>query len=147
MPKIRQLNKADLPSCAKLYVLAFNAEPWNDKWTAKAALQRLIDVYKTPRFYGIVCTENSKIIGALLGNVEWWYEKRHFNLKEMYIDPLHQRRGLGSAMIKRLRSDIMKQEVIGIYLSTSTMSWTSKFYLKNGFKTMKNMQMMNAKLE
>ena len=147
MLNIRLLKRSDLSSCAALYVLSFNSEPWNDKWTKKAAMQRLKDIFNTPRFYGIVCMEKKKIIGALLGNIECWYEKYHYNLKEMYIDPNYQRRGLGSKMIKKLRSDLKKRKVKGIYLFTSSEYWPNMFYTKKQFLNNQKMHMMNVEVK
>jgi GNAT superfamily N-acetyltransferase len=63
------------------------------------------------------------------------------------MDPKYQRAGLGSKMIARLRQDLRKRNVIGVYLFTSSKNWAADFYVKNKFKPDKSMQMMKAAIE
>jgi aminoglycoside 6'-N-acetyltransferase I len=147
MTNFRYFNPKYLSECSKLYVRTFNGEPWNDKWTAFSASQRLKDITNTPRFYGLLYLEKNKIIGAIFGNIECWYHKYHYNLKEMFIDPEYQHMGIGSKMIKKINIDLKKRHVIGMYLFTSSDKWTSNFYKKNNFKSLNNMQMMNKNIK
>jgi aminoglycoside 6'-N-acetyltransferase I len=147
MKIIRLVKQADLPACARLYVRAFNEEPWNDHWTVPAAHQRLMDIFNTPRFYGLVCIQDGEILAALFGNIERWYAGNHYQLKEMFVDPACQRSGLGGSMLARLQRDLRKKDVKQVYLFTSCGDWVPRFYLKHGFKKVGDMQMMDCPIE
>lgn len=82
---ILRINESDIEACAKIFVEAFNAEPWNDNWTIESAYRRLHDIYKSPNFLGVKYTENNEIFGALFGNCEEWFEGRQFNIKEVFV--------------------------------------------------------------
>ena len=146
MTAIKRLRRKDLTSCAKLYVRAFNGKPWNDKWTIATALQRLNDIQDTPGFYGLKLLQGDRIIAAMHGNVESWYHRFHFNLKEMYVDPKHQRSGIGTLLLTRMRNDLKERGVIGVYLFTSSKKGISTFYQKNGYKILKDMIMMSSRI-
>jgi aminoglycoside 6'-N-acetyltransferase I len=146
MAEIKEIHSIDLPACAKLYVHSFNCEPWNDHWTYKTALGRLQDIYKAPRFYGIQYVETNCLLGAILGNIEVWYEDYHYQLKEMYVDPKVQRSGIGTGLLNRLKQGLLSRKVKGIYLHTSSAKWTEAFYKRNGFIRMNDMVMMTVGL-
>ncbi len=145
MYTIRNLKQSDLSLCAKLYVSTFNGKPWNDHWTVAAARKRLQDILDTPRFFGQVIVDGRQVIGVVLGNIERWYDRYHYNLKEMFIQPDLQGSGLGTRLMTRVRRDLLKKDVIGIYLFTSVIGGVSHFYTKNRFKKVNGMQMMSLK--
>lgn len=147
MNKIRPVDAADLPECARSYTRCFNGPPWNDNWTVPTALSRLQDVFQTPRFHGLVCEESGQSLGAVFGNLEAWYASYHYQLKEMWIDPASQRQGIGTELMARLCHELNSLGVKGIYLFTSAHMWPADFYAKNGFTRVEDMQMMKRRLE
>ena len=145
MYALRNLKRTDLSRCASLYVQTFNAKPWNDHWTVPAARKRLQDILDTPGFYGLVITAGDNLIGAVLGNIERWYDRHHYNLKEMFVQPDLQGSGIGTRIMTRACGDLLKRNVLGIYLLTTTSGGVSRFYTKNHFKQAKGMLMMSLK--
>jgi GNAT superfamily N-acetyltransferase len=145
MYSIRHLKRSDLSPCARAYVRTFNGKPWNDHWTVPAARKRLQDILDTPRFYGLIMADGQKVTGAVFGNIERWYDRYHYNLKEMFVQPELQGSGLGTEMMTRVRRDLRKKNVIGIYLFTSVTGGVSLFYTRNSFKKVTGMQMMSLK--
>ncbi len=146
MHRLGPLKRGDLGRCARLYVTAFNAPPWNDHWTVRTARKRLQDIMDTPRFYGLLLSDGPELLGAVLGNVEAWYDRYHYNLKEMFVLPEVQRSGMGSKMLSRVRQDLIKKDVAKVYLFTSIKGSVSAFYSKNGLTKVKGLQMMSSSL-
>ncbi len=144
---ISKFDFSDLRECSRLYVMVFNSEPWNDHWTLKSAYSRLKDIYKSPRFYGIKATQNGKIIGVLLGNIESWYEKYHYQLKEIYTDNSFQSKGIGTKLIHRAKADLRKKDVRTVYLYTSDNKRLQKFYSRNGFSVLPEMKLMKFEMK
>lgn len=132
--------------CAELYIKAFNAEPWNDKWTLETAHKRLKDISISPNFEGVLYIEDGQIKGAIFGNYEQYYEGLHYNLREMFISNELQGRGIGSKLINKLEERLEKLGVTTIILFTSTGNRTSQFYLNNNFSQWNSMAMMGKEI-
>jgi aminoglycoside 6'-N-acetyltransferase I len=142
---LRNLKRTDLSRCSRLYVQTFNAKPWNDHWTVPTARKRLLDILDSPRFYGLIISAGDELIGAVFGNIERWYDRHHYNLKEMFVQPDLQGSGIGTRIMARVCSDLQKRNVSGIYLLTTTNGGVSRFYTRNHFKQVKGMLMMSMK--
>lgn len=142
MNRLFKLHESHLLECSKLYIKVFNAEPWNDNWTEEAAFKRLKDIYETPNFEGLVYIDDNKILGAVFGNCEQWYEGKHYNLKEMLVFNEQQGKGIGSLIINSLTSDLKQLGVNTVILFTSKGNKTHNFYIKNGFGELESMAML-----
>jgi len=132
-----------LAECAKLYVRASNGEPWNDQWTEETAFNRLLDFFNSPGYLGLYAEEGSGILGALVGNAEQFYSGSYFYLKEMFVLPEHQRKGIGTGLLNELKRILDERGIRSIQLFTSKKLFPFSFYKKHGFEIVKNMVMMN----
>ncbi len=139
---ISKLEKSHLHECSILYLETFNSEPWNDQWSDITAYKRLEDIFNTPGFHGLVISEENKIKGAVLGNLEQWFEGYMYNLKEMFVNRENKGSGIGSLLIRELENTIKSLDAKSVVLFTSKGDLTEKFYLKNGFKSEEDMVMM-----
>lgn len=146
MGSLEGMNRDQVMECAQLYVKVFNAEPWNDEWTMETSYQRLIDIFDTPNFAGILYHEDGRIKGAAFGQIEQFYDARHYMLKEMFVSPETQGKGVGSAMLKELEAKLKTFGVTTVVLFTSKGNDTNRFYLKNDFKEWTNMVMMGKEI-
>jgi len=146
MYHLNSIKADDLEACADLYVRVFNAEPWNDQWTLDTANNRLRDIFMTPNFVGISCIENGVLLGAAFGNCEHWYQGMHYNLREMFVAPEMQGKGIGSKLLKSMQEQIKDNNVNSIILFTSKGNETYAFYEKNGFTLLEGMAMMSKEV-
>ena len=89
--------------------------------------------YTTVQYYSKIqpddvvfsCYENDQIIGV----VRLAPEKEVFVLRGMMIAPSHQRKGIGSLMLKELEKEIIAQDCFCI-----PHDWLESFYGQIGFK-------------
>lgn len=146
MDSLEGMNRDQVMECAQLYVKVFNAEPWNDDWTMETSYQRLIDIFDTPNFAGVLYHEEGRLVGAAFGNIEQFYDGRHYMLKEMFVSPDLQGKGIGSAILRELEAKVKSLEVTTMILFTSKGNETSRFYLNNGFKEWPSMVMMGKEI-
>jgi aminoglycoside 6'-N-acetyltransferase I len=146
MDNIIKIKNEHILKCSDLYIKVFNAEPWNDKWTLGTAHKRLNDIYISPNFEGVLCVEYGKVIGAIFGNYEQYYDGVHYNLREMFISKELQGKGLGSKLLKELEKRLRGLGVTTIILFTSKENKTSSFYLKNNFSEWDSMAIMGKDL-
>lgn len=143
---ISQIKNEDIVNCAKLYVEVFNAEPWNDKWTLENAQKRLNDIYIAPNFVGSIYLDKGVIKGAIFGNCEQYFNGIHYYLKEMFISTDLQGMGIGSKLLKEHEEQLKLLGVKNIYLLTSKVHITSKFYTKNDYAVWNSMIMMGKQI-
>lgn len=132
-----------LEECTNLYVDTFNAPPWNDHWDYDSVYNRLKDIYQTPGFLGLIAYEEEKIIAAVLGNMEHWYEGKMYNLKEMFVQKDLRGKGIGSQLLNEFNEWLKKKGVTSIWLFTMEGDMTEDFYKKNGYKKIDKMVMMS----
>ncbi len=128
----KELEEKHIGEIAELYVRTFNAKSWNDSWTIESATKRLLQMLHCDGFYGIVCYENDKLIGLILGNHEYYYSGMHFNIKEVCIDVEMQGKGFGTSILEEFLSRLKKRGISEVYLFTSKEQ--AGFYNKNGFE-------------
>ncbi|AIY79824.1 GNAT family N-acetyltransferase [Clostridium botulinum] len=142
--EILRINENDIEACAKIFVEAFNTEPWNDNWNIESAYRRLHDIYKSPNFLGVKYTENNEIFGALFGNCEEWFEGRQFNIKEVFVSKKIQGKNIGSKLINSAENEVKKLGVDFMFLSTQNNN-LKNFYLKHDFEETNSLCIMSKK--
>lgn len=142
MTEIKNIEQDDLVACAELYVKVFNTEPWNDKWTADTAFNRLADICNSPGFIGLLLEEDGEVAGAVFGCMEQWYEGMEYNLREIFIDVGKQGRGLGTSLMKALEEGIRAEGGENILLFTARDTPAYQYYIKEGFHELESMAML-----
>lgn len=142
MASLEGMNRDQVMECTRLYVEVFNGQPWNDAWTMETAYQRLIDIFDTPNFAGVLYHEEGKVKGAAFGNVEQFYDGRHYMLKEMFVAADLQGKGVGSGILRELEAKLKGFGVTTMILFTSKGNDTARFYISNGFEEWTSMAMM-----
>ena len=135
----------DLKDIVPIYIDAFNREPWNDKWTIETASKRLKDMINTPGYYGLKVYENEKIIGAIIGHREQYYDGIYFSIKEFFMDNNMQGKGYGSKILKQLENNLKDMNITTINILTTNSPLTVGFYEKNNFN-IDSMKFMIKKL-
>lgn len=146
MIKIQYIVKEDLQEIRDLFIIEFNKEPWNDKWEESRAYHRLNDLYQHPRFVGLVCVLEERIVGVAMGYLEYWYEGYHYNLKEIFIDTTVQGKGIGSKLLSALEEDLKDRDVRSIELMTLNAQKTLKFYEKNKYEISSSLLMLKKNI-
>lgn len=123
----------DMDKLAKSYMQTFNAPPWNDQWTEKAACDRMYELYRMPGFLGMVFWEHQMPVGAVLGRTERYYDGEYFQLIECWIQPHLQGKGYGTQLMQRLEEILQARSIKKIYLITMHSTAAAAFYQRCGF--------------
>jgi len=141
------INKSHIPRLAEIYVETYNAPPWNDKWTVSLAEQRLDEMINCRDSYGLICIDDeSKIIGMIVGISETYYNCKQFFIKDFFMIPSSQGKGIGSALINELERRLKSMGVDKTYLFTSKTDKTEKYYQKRGYHSWNGMVLMGKSL-
>lgn len=142
-----EMNDEDISKVTALYIRTFNREPWNDHWEAGSVQKRLLQMAKTPDFYGLMMYQEKELIGFILGNQQQYYDGVWFEIKEFCIDPDSQSRGYGTMLLAEFEKRLLSQGIDEIILLTLRDPRTKEFYQKKGYTVLEEMILMNKTIK
>ena len=129
------LDESYLPEMAELFRKSFGREQWNDDWSDTEQLMEYIREISGgyhPLNYGLLA--DGKLCAVSIGQIKHWWQGVEYYLDELYVDPDHQGRGVGTRFLQLIEEDIKKRGLSGIYLETDNDKLAYGFYKKKGFK-------------
>ncbi|MTI66358.1 MAG: GNAT family N-acetyltransferase [Firmicutes bacterium] len=144
--EFKRFNENEIDKCVELFINVFSKEPWNDRWpSTEKAKEYLNDIINTPGFKGYVAYKDGEIIGLCFGHVKKWWSGDEYFINEMCIDTKLQKTGIGSKLMDFTKSNLLKEKVKTITLITERNTIAERYYIKNGFKEVKeNTFMFNS---
>ncbi len=117
----------------RLLVAAFNAEPWNDRWTHHTATHELTWTMEVSGFVGLVSIDDG-VVAFATGHLEPDDRREVFYLKTFCVKPNAQGMGVGGRLLTRLKEQLSESGVNTIYLTTHKGTPAEAFYKKHGYK-------------
>jgi aminoglycoside 6'-N-acetyltransferase I len=130
--RIEPLTQKYLEECADVLVAAFNAKPWNDRWTQDTAREELAWTLRVPGYAGLVCVDDG-VLALATGYREPDDVRNVFYLKTFCVRPDVQGTGVGSELLGSLRDYLSALGVNTIYLLTSRGTPAERFYSRHGY--------------
>lgn len=124
----------DVKECAKVYVEAYQGEPWNEMYEISEA-ETYIGNYlnsDTKRCFALV--EDDEIKGVALGFIVPSIVGDYLRIEDFCVDAHVQRKGYGSSFLTLLQQEAIKLGCDSILLGTQKDYPSYHFYLKNGFQ-------------
>ena len=140
------LNGVYLDELAQLYVETFNAEPWNDEWTFETARKRLYMMLHTDVSFGLCVYREGQMYGAVLGEMEQYYDGLMFEVKEYWVKNEMRGKGIGSKLFAELEKRLRERDVKNIILITAKGDATEHFYHKQGMETAPDMVFLSKRV-
>ena len=125
--------KEDISSCAEVYISAYGAEPWNEKYD-KQSVEKYISDYlgsKTKQCFAV--EKNGKIIGIALGIIVPSIDSQFLRIEDFCISAEEQGKGFGTEFIKLVFEKSKELGCDSVLLGTQKDFPSHRFYLKNGF--------------
>ena len=132
--KIITAKAEDIQACAKVYVSAYNVEPWNEVYDI-LEVERYISSYlnsDTKRCFAL--EEDGVIKGVALGLIIPSISSSYLRIEDFCIDAGVQRQSYGSTFMDLLINEVTKYECDSVLLGTQKDFPSHHFYVKNGFK-------------
>ena len=143
----KTISKEHINCLAPIYVETYNRPPWNDNWTVTLATEKLDELINCCDSFGLICIDNQdNIIGAIIGDSETYYNCRQFFIKDFFVTPTWQGKGIGSKLMEELEKELSKQGISKTYLFTSRTDITECYYQKRGYESWNGMVMMGKNL-
>lgn len=131
--RIEEFEADHLDDCARLFMTAFNAEPWNDSYTLDTAKRQLAWHLEVPGCVGLV-TVNDGIVAFAIGYQEPTDVGDVYHLSIFCVRPDVQRTGVGTRLLHTLEDRLRETEVKTVYLGTNKGTPAESFYRKHGYK-------------
>ncbi len=142
----KEIDIADIAPLAELFAEAFNSPPWNDRWTAETAAERLRLMMEGEAAYGIEAFRDGELCGMALGCVERYYDGIVYNLREFCVKNSKRGEGLGTKMFSELEKRLREKGINNITLCTLRGQATEDFYSRQGMKSISKIITMEKKL-
>jgi aminoglycoside 6'-N-acetyltransferase I len=133
--RIEKFTIDHLDDCAHLFMSAFNAEPWNDKYTLDTPKKQLAWHLKVPGCVGLVSVKEGMVVAFAIGYREPTDDGDVFHLNILCVRPEAQRTGVGSRLLWNLEERLRDTRVRAVYLSTRKGTPAEYFYEKHGYTT------------
>jgi aminoglycoside 6'-N-acetyltransferase I len=130
--RIEALLEEHLDECARLLMVTFNAEPWNDKYTHDTAKRQLAWILGVPGCVGLVSIADG-VVAFAIGYREPTDVGDIFYLSTFCVRPDAQRSGVGSRLLGHLEEYLGKSGVKALDLGTYKGTPAEAFYKKNGY--------------
>lgn len=140
------LTKNHLEEIVEIYIKAFNAPPWNDKWTKETATKRLSQILSHEGSYGLIAYKEEKAVAMILGWEEQFYDKVMFEIKEFCTDPAVSGSGIGTKLLKEFEFHLKEKGIDQIILLTCKSEVTQGYYTKRQYKDCEEMILMEKEL-
>ncbi|MCR5060230.1 MAG: GNAT family N-acetyltransferase [Saccharofermentans sp.] len=131
---IRHCTMEHLEEYGRIYAEAFSGEPWNDHWSVQDATIHVRELLESKQAYGLEYIEDGNVAGFILGTSMLFSYGRTFEINDLAVDPLYQKRGIATTLLKQCLSDLKEQGISGVHLITAGEGVLPEFYGKHGFK-------------
>jgi len=119
---------------ADIYHRMFTSIEWGFDWlTIENTRRYFTDMSRAPRCKGYIYLDSADAIGCCFGEISDYFNTVQYTIKEIFIDPLLQGKGLGSGFLREIESDLQKNKIDNVILSTSKSIKAFGFYKKNGY--------------
>ena len=125
--------KEDISSCAEVYISAYGAEPWNEKYDKQSVEKYISDYLGSKTKQCFAARENGKIIGIALGIIVPSINIPFLRIEDFCISAEEQGKGFGTEFIKLVFEKSKELGCDSVLLGTLRDFPSHKFYLKIGF--------------
>jgi aminoglycoside 6'-N-acetyltransferase I len=146
LSRIERLGPEHLEPGARLLAEVFNRAPWNERWTPETARAELEHVLNTPGSFGLVIYAGGSLAGLAAGHRHPLDRGEAYYLREMYVRPELQGRGLGSELMRELKRALKDRGVSILYLITHRGIPAESFYRMHGCKVSRRDVLMYVEL-
>jgi len=130
----------------RIYAEAFSGPPWNDPWKPEAAEAHIRQLMETKTSYGLEYVIDGQVAGFILGTSMLFHYGRTFEINDLAVDPMYQKRGIATELLERCISDVQAQGMVGVHLITAGEGILPGFYERHGFKRETEVILMGREL-
>lgn len=145
---IRTFDKRDLDKLAKLYCKVYDRIDVGEKWEYTSAHKLLSYWLERQPDLCFLAEYDKVIVGGFVSGVKPWWDGNHLFDGEVFVDPDHQKKGIGTELSK-----VMYKTAVEKYGATHFDAFTFSdrehplsWYKKQGFNEVKNWTIISGDL-
>lgn len=132
---IRDYQNCDDEELADVFSLTYSESSWGEQWEKKVALSYLREYINTPGFGAFICEKEKRIIAGVLFVTSHWYSGTRIEIKELFVLPSYQNKGIGKELINRVISTASSNGIQEVFLWTHRDQRLLEFYTECGLIT------------
>lgn len=130
----------------EIYAAAFSGEPWNDPWKAEDAEIHVREILEMKQAFGLEYVMDGTVAGFILGSSMLFHYGRTFEINDLAVDPVYQRRGIAKKLMEACLDELKRQGIVGVHLITAGEGILPAFYQKYGFNKENEVILMGMEL-
>lgn len=142
--KIRKIKKAELKSVGKLMLKEFSRPPFNEDAGINDVFESLMFYYENAKIYVV---EDSEIMGAIVFQVERWWEGRVVVIQDLFAVKSLKGDIVDKYLMEFLEEYCCENNIVKICFETNKKSSSIKSYKKMGYKINKDRVSMEKKIK
>ncbi len=124
----------DIKICSELFYDVFTSSEWNFEWLTKdKAYNYFMDMFNTPNFQGFLLIDKDKAVGGCVGIGNPHFVNNQFEIKEIFINPALQKKGLGTLFLNKVENRLMDMDYQVITLYTQRKIPAFKLYKNENY--------------
>jgi len=93
------ITEKHIADCASVMMDAYNAPPWNCKWTSDKAYLYVDELISSRDFIGFIIYDEGKPAGAILAHKKTWWTNKQLMIDELFVSPDFQKKGYGKKLL------------------------------------------------
>ncbi|APQ97369.1 GNAT family N-acetyltransferase [Clostridium botulinum] len=133
--KLYPLKYNMVDKCVDLFIDTFSKEPWNDVYESREQVVGFFENYVNNNYFiGYIAKIGDELAGLSIGAKTPCFRGMEYFIDQFCISEKFQGQGVGSKFLQLIESDIKKQNINTIILTTAKGFQAENFYIKNGFK-------------
>lgn len=130
----RQLTPDEVLKGANIIVQVYAESPWNEEWSIENAAMRLNELAMTPGCLAIGAFKAKDFIGFAIATPHTSVTGRGLYIAEIAILPQHQRKGVGTDLLKCLEVTARDAGFLNAWLVSRRTGGVASYYGHSGYQ-------------
>ena|SRR3989344_1453155 len=149
MINIRLAKDSDMPELAQIYKEAYNTLNIGEDWENDTALMLMKHLQREQSDLFFIAEEDKVIAGGIVALVKPWWDGNHLTDGEIFINPVMQKRGIGTQLLKQMFTTALDkyQAVFWDTFTHRVHEHPLKWYKSMGFKEIEQWVMITGDIK
>jgi GNAT superfamily N-acetyltransferase len=130
---LRRVSRSEALCGGNIIIEAYAEPPWHEKWSIETATLRLDELTATPGCLGFAAFDDNELVGYVFGLPHTSAPGRGLHVAEIAILPRHQRKGIGSSLLRRIEEEALALGYVQIWLVSQRTGGAADYYRANGY--------------
>lgn len=133
----RIMKESDIALLLPIYIGYYNTKE-SGEWTEQTAYKRIHQVWSMENSYCLILEDSDIIVAFALGYFKQYDDLLGYELDEIIVALEYQGKGIGTAFMHMLESDIKEKGASLLQLTAVKDEYHEHFYGKLGYKNVNN---------